>query len=78
MWNVKLVSKIHASQVEFIVGGIYRHPNGNVKHFVNDLETALDKIPEEITVILAADINIDIIKYVNMIMQKLYSTYFIV
>ena len=50
---------------KFIVGGIYRHPNGNVKHFMSDLETALDKIPEEITVILAGDINIDIIKYDN-------------
>ena len=51
---------------KFIVGGIYRHPNVNVKHhFISDLETALDKIPEEITVILAGDINIDIIKYDN-------------
>ena len=50
---------------KFIIGGIYRHPNGNVKHFISDLETALDKIPEEITVILAGDINIDIIKYDN-------------
>ena len=49
----------------FIVSGIYRHPNGNVKHFVSDLEVSLDKIPDAISAILAGDINIDIIKYTN-------------
>ena len=29
---------------EFILGGIYRHPNGNMKHFVEDLERTLINI----------------------------------
>ena len=28
----------------FILGGIYRHPNGNIKHFLTALENALTKI----------------------------------
>ena len=28
----------------YTVGGIYRHPNGNTRHFVEDLEGALDKL----------------------------------
>ena len=48
---------------DFIVCGIYRHPNGNVKHFVSDLEVSLNKISDGISAIFAGDINIDIIKY---------------
>ena len=50
---------------DYVVGGIYRHPNGNTAHFINDLETAIGKLKDNVTVILAADINIDIIKFEN-------------
>ena len=50
---------------EFIIGGIYRHPNGNMKHFVDDLERTLMTINGEASCILARDINIDIIKFEN-------------
>ena len=45
--------------------GIYRHPNGNTRHFIEDLESALDKLAPNITSILTGDINIDIIKFEN-------------
>ena len=48
-----------------IVGGIYRYPSGNVKHFVSDLEVCPNKIPDGISPILAGNINIDFIKYNN-------------
>ena len=47
--------RYHNSQ--YIVGGIYRHPNGKTAHFVNDLETALHRIGDAVTTILAGDIN---------------------
>ena len=49
----------------YTVGGIYRHPNGNVSHFVSALECVLHKIYANRTTILAGDINIDIIKFSN-------------
>ena len=49
----------------YTVGGIYRHPNGNVSHFVWALECVLHKINETRTTILAGDMDIDIIKFSN-------------
>ena len=63
--NESIFLKLTYCKRDFIVGGICRHPNGNVKHFVSDLEVSLDKIPDGISAILAGDINIDIIKYNN-------------
>ena len=55
--------KFTYDEKKLIVGGIYHHPSGNIKHVLSDLETALDKIPQGIPVILVGDINIDIVKY---------------
>ena len=49
----------------YTVGGIYRHPNGNVSHFVAALECVLHKINTKRTTVLAGDMNIDIIKFSN-------------
>ena len=49
----------------YIVGGIYRHPNGNVSHFISDLEAVLNQIDNDKTTVLAGDMNIDIIKFSN-------------
>ena len=51
---------------EFILGGIYRHPNGNMKNFVDGLEQTLMTINWKAFSILAGDINIDIIKFENV------------
>ena len=47
---------------DYVLGGIYRHPNGVVDHFVNDLETTLSNIDDKMTAIIVGDIDIDIIK----------------
>ena len=48
---------------QYTLGGIYRHPNGNVNHFTIDLATTLRQINHNITSIITSDINIDLIKY---------------
>ena len=49
----------------YTIGGIYRHPNGNVSHFITDLEMVLNQIDNDKTTVIAGDINIDIIKFSN-------------
>ena len=48
---------------ECILRVIYRYPNGNMKHFVEDLERTLICISWNASFIFAGDINIDIIKF---------------
>ena len=55
------------SNVSFIVGAIYRHPNGNSSHFVKDLDRSLENIGNDVTTILTGDLNIDTIKIENEI-----------
>ena len=49
----------------YTVGGIYRHPNGNVSHFVAALEYILHEINTNRTTVLAGDMNINIINFSN-------------
>ena len=49
----------------YVIGGIYRHPNGIVNHFVNDLENTLVKFDNKTTIIIAGDMNVDLIKFEN-------------
>ena len=48
---------------KYIIGGIYRHPNGNTGHFVTDIKNSLNKLDPKAICILTGDINIDLIKY---------------
>ena len=57
-----LVIEFHYKGSAYNVGGVYRHPNGKVPHFITDLETVLNKIDNSKTTILAGDMNIDITK----------------
>ena len=50
----------------YSIGGIYRHPNGNVSHFVSALELLLNVLDNGKTTIIAGDMNIDIIKFTNI------------
>ena len=50
---------------EFILGGIYRHPNGDMKYFVEDLKQNHVNINRNASCILTGDTNIDIIKFEN-------------
>ena len=45
--NENIFLKFTYCKKDFNVGGIYCHPNGNVKHFVSDFEVSLDKIRME-------------------------------
>ena len=51
--------------ISYTLGAIYRHPSGNVSHFVSSLETTLTKLDDRKNAILAGDMNIDLIKYTN-------------
>ena len=51
--------------LSFTLGGIYRHPSGNVTHFVSSLETILTKLDDRKNVILAGDMHNDLIKHTN-------------
>ena len=53
------------SGLSYTLGGIYRHPSGNVTHFVLSLETILTKLDDKKNVILAGDINTNLIKHTN-------------
>mgnify|MGYP000953569661 CR=1 FL=1 len=48
------------------IGSLYRHPNGNVQHFVQQLNISLTKIPNSCTGIIVGDINIDLIQFDNI------------
>ena len=55
--------------------GIYGHPNGNTTHFIEDLETTIGKLKDNVTVILAGDITIDIIKFENEQLMAYLTTF---
>ena len=46
---------------KFIVGGIYRHPNGNCEHFNTALNDVIRKIKDNNIAITLGDINIDLV-----------------
>ena len=60
--------------ISYTSGGIYRHPSGNVSHFVSSLETTLTKLDDRKNAILAGDMNIDLIKYTNESVTSYMST----
>lgn len=45
----------------YTVGVIYRHPNGNIKHFTEQLAVVINKIPKNNSCIIGGDINIDLL-----------------
>ena len=60
--------------ISYTLGGIYRHPSGNVSHFVSSLETTLTKLDDRRNAILNGDMNIDPIKYNNESVTSYMST----
>ena len=63
-----------AAGKNYIIGGIYRHPNGNVAHFTTDLNNSLDRLDRDVTCILAGDTNIDLMKYEQQETFNYYTT----
>ena len=49
--------------VTYSLIGVYRHPKGNKKHFINDLETSLAKLNRKHVTYLIGDINIDLLLF---------------
>ena len=58
-----LVLRFTLAEVKYTVCGIYRHPNGNTDHFINDLNAFCQGLPANEVLIIAGDMNIDLIKY---------------
>ena len=66
VWNVR--PKVYSPNFvieAYFIWGIYRHPNGNVPHFITDLEMVLNQIDNDETTVLIGDMSIDIIKFSN-------------
>ena len=65
--------KLENKGKEFITGTIYRHPNGNVKHFIESIEHIFSNMNDNAFYIIAGDFNINLLnindenttKYVN-------------
>ena len=49
----------------FTIGTLYRHPNGKIDHFIDQLTTVMNKIPTNNTTIIGGDINIDLLNISN-------------
>ena len=48
-----------------IIGCIYRHPNGNIEHFIKQYSNILEQMPMDSTCINGGDINIDLLNINN-------------
>ena len=57
--------KLTSTNKTFIIGGIYRHPNGKTDHFIKSLSELLNKVDTNSTLIIAGDMNIDLLKHQN-------------
>ena len=61
-----------------IVGGIYRHPNGNIQHFNDALKNTINQIHDDTLAIILGDININLLSesdervqcYLNNYLEK--------
>ena len=60
-----LVCNFNFLNKPFTLVSAYRHPNGKKDHFTKSLEKTLDQISKKRTVLIAGDINIDLIKFQN-------------
>ena len=52
--------KLVRSDKEFLVSSIYRHPSGNIDHFVDSIEQIFSNINDNAWYIVAGDININL------------------
>ena len=62
---------------ECIVGGIYRHPGGDIGHFNSALHGSIQKIKENILAITLGDINIDLKKEATENTSTYLNNYFV-
>lgn len=57
--------KLKTTKNSYTIGSIYRHPGGNSTHFTKSLDTLLKKTDNKSTLILAGDVNINLLKQEN-------------
>ena len=55
--------KLKSNEAEIVVGGIYRHPNGNPDHFNKEYSRIIENIPETAVGIIGGDINLNLLDY---------------
>ena len=55
--------QIQTEHDTYIIGCIYRHPNGNTSHFTTELEKTLESVPHDTNCIITGDININLLNY---------------
>ena len=55
--------KLTSAGQEYIIGSIYRHPGGNIQHFIDAFSHILNFAKEKSFYIWAGDINVDTLKY---------------
>jgi len=60
--------------IPFCILGVYRHPKGNKKHFIRDLERTIMKTNNKHITYLMGDINIDLMKFDNNPVHNDYTT----
>ena len=53
--------EINNQVTSVLIGCTYRHPNGNINHFLNQLSKLLENIPEDSNCIYGGDININLL-----------------
>ena len=49
--------------IHFIILGLYRHPRGNKRHFIKDLENTLQRLDRKHVVTVTGDMNIDLMRF---------------
>ena len=72
--NKWLSCKINNQKI--ILGGIYRHPKGEIDHFNNALKKSLSNIKNDTLAIILGDFNIDLIKESDPKVNCYLSNYF--
>ena len=66
--------EIKTKNNKFIIGALYRDPNGNVEHFVHDMDKVISQVPKRLSCFLVGDINIDLPKFENNLTFEYFTT----
>ena len=62
--------ELQTKRLNYVIGAIYRHPDGDTGHFTEDLKSTLDKLSDKDACILLGDTNIDLLQYENSTYQN--------
>ena len=57
--------ELNCSKDVYIIGCIYRHPNGKIEHFTNQFSKILEKNHNDANCIIGGDLNIDLLNITN-------------